>query len=150
MTNSELLAAISEMFDAKLAEKLDTRLASIENRLESLENRVESVENRLEALENRFESLENRFESLENRVVSLEIKSDSTEHSIASIINVIINIQLLLENQILPRLQTIESCYLDTYERYSAGADKIQATIDDVDILKKVVRRHSELLQMTS
>ena len=143
MTNSELLAAISEMFDAKLAEKLDTRLASIENRLESLENRVESVENRLEALEN-------RFESLENRVVSLEIKSDSTEHSIASIINVIINIQLLLENQILPRLQTIESCYLDTYERYSAGADKIQATIDDVDILKKVVRRHSELLQMTS
>lgn len=135
MTNSELLTAISEMFDAKLA---------------PLYIRLESVENRLESLENRVESLENRVESLENRVESLEIKSDSTEHNIASIINVIINIQLLLENEILPRLQTIESCYLDTYERYSAGADKIQATINDVDILKKVVHRHSELLQMTS
>ncbi len=139
MTNSELLAAISEMFDAKL----DARLEPIENRLEALDNRLASVENRFEALENRFESLENRFEALETR-------SDSTEHSIASISNAIINIQLLLEDQILPRLQTIESCYLDTYERYSKGADKIQATIDDVDILKKVVHRHSELLQMTS
>lgn len=139
MTNSELLTAISEMFDAKLDEKLAP-----------LASRLDALENRLDALENRFEALENRFEALENRVNTLEIKSDSTENSIASLTNAVINIQLLIENQILPRLQTIESCYLDTYERYSKGADKIQATIDDVDILKKVVRRHSELLQMTS
>ena len=132
MTNSELLAAIAEMFDTKLDEKLGPLVS------------------RLEALENRLEALENRFEALENRVGTLETKSDSTENSIASLTNAVINIQLLIEDQILPRLQTIESCYLDTYERYSAGADKIQATIDDVDILKKVVRRHSELLQMTS
>ncbi len=125
MTNSELLAAISEMFDAKL-------------------------EARLEPIENRLESLENRLEVLENKVGILETKSDSTERSIASINNTIFKMQQLLENQILPRLQTIESCYLDTYKRYSASADKIQTTIDDVDILKKVVHRHSELLQMTS
>ena len=136
MINSELLTAISEMFDATLDKKLDEKLKSLDDRLESVETRLESLDCRLE--------------SLETRVGSLEIKSDSTEHSIASISNAIINIQLLLEDQILPRLQTIESCYLDTYERYSAGADKIQATIDDVDILKKVVHRHSELLQMTS
>lgn len=114
MTNSELLTAISEMFDAKL----EARLKPIEDRLDAIENRLDSLENRMTALENRIDALENNIDSL--------------------------------ENQLMPRLQTIESCYLDTYKRYCTGADKIQAVIDDVDILKTVVRRHSELLQMTS
>ncbi len=56
-------------------------------------------------------------------------------------------IKLYQENVILPRLNTIESCYTDTYNRYKNYADKIESVFDDVEILKKVVTEHSEKLQ---
>ena len=56
-------------------------------------------------------------------------------------------IKLYQENVILPRLNTIESCYTDTYNRYKNYADKIESVFDDVEILKKVVTEHSENLQ---
>ena len=60
------------------------------------------------------------------------------------------NIKLFQENVILPRLNTIESCYTETYDRYRNNADKFEAVFDDVELLKKVVSEHSEKLQKTS
>lgn len=59
-------------------------------------------------------------------------------------------IKLYQENIILPRLNTIESCYTDTYNRYKNYADKIESVFDDIEILKKVVAEHSEKLQKIS
>ena len=59
-------------------------------------------------------------------------------------------IQLTQENEILPRLQNIESCYTSTYNRYSKGINQLNAIQTDVDILKKVVTEHSEKLQKIS
>ena len=56
----------------------------------------------------------------------------------------------LLENNAIPRLNTIESCYTDTYNRYKDYADKMQAAFDDIELLKKVVSEHSEKLQKIS
>lgn len=47
------------------------------------------------------------------------------------------DIKLILENDILPRLQNIESCYTTTYKRYQSGTNQIDAIAQDVDILKK-------------
>lgn len=55
--------------------------------------------------------------------------------------------KLYQENVILPRLNTIETCYTDTYNRYKDYADKMEAAFADIDILKKVVTEHSEKLQ---
>lgn len=60
------------------------------------------------------------------------------------------NIELLLENDILPRLQNIESCYTTTYRRYSNGIEEMEALQADMDIVKKVVAEHSEKLQKIS
>ena len=60
------------------------------------------------------------------------------------------DIKLILENDILPRLQNIESCYTTTYKRYQSGTDQIDTIAQDVDILKKVVREHSEKLDKVS
>ena len=43
----------------------------------------------------------------------------------------------LLENNIIPRLNTIESCYTDTYNRYKEYADKMDAAFADIELLKK-------------
>ena len=59
-------------------------------------------------------------------------------------------IELLLENDILPRMQNIESCYTSTYRRYQSGAEQIDAMKDDIDIMKKVITEHSGMLQKIS
>ena len=74
--------------------------------------------------------LDARFKPIENRVKRIEID--------------------LLENNAIPRLNTIESCYTDTYNHYKDYADKMQAAFDDIDLLKKVVSEHSEKLQKIS
>lgn len=56
----------------------------------------------------------------------------------------------LLENNVIPRLSTIESCYTDTYQRYKEHADKMESVFADIEILKKVVQEHSEKLQKIS
>ena len=59
-------------------------------------------------------------------------------------------IELLLENDILPRIQNIESCYTSTYRRYQSGEEQIDAMKDDIDIMKKVITEHSGMLQKIS
>ena len=60
------------------------------------------------------------------------------------------SIELLLENNIIPRLQNIESCYTSTFRRYTNRTEQIDAIQSDVDILKRVVSEHSEKLQKIS
>lgn len=59
-------------------------------------------------------------------------------------------IELTQENDILPRLQNIESCYTSTYKRYQTGVEQIEAMQADIEILKKVVTDHSKKLQKIS
>ncbi len=56
-------------------------------------------------------------------------------------------INLTLENDILPRLQNIESCYTSTYRRYQSGINQLEAMQADIDVMKKVIAEHSEKLQ---
>ncbi|MBD5528645.1 MAG: hypothetical protein HDR02_09615 [Lachnospiraceae bacterium] len=53
----------------------------------------------------------------------------------------------LLENNVIPRLNTIESCYTDTYNRYKDYAERMEAAFADIEIMKKVIAEHSEKLQ---
>ena len=55
--------------------------------------------------------------------------------------------RILIENDILPRLQNIEACYTSTYRRYSNGIEEMKALKSDMDIIKKVVEEHSEKLK---
>ena len=57
------------------------------------------------------------------------------------------DIKLLIENDILPRMQNIEACYTSTYRRYSDGINDLETMKTDIDILKKVVTEHSKKLE---
>ena len=48
---------------------------------------------------------------------------------------------------LLPRLDTIESCYTSTYDRYKDNVDTYESMKQDISIIKKVVAEHSEKLQ---
>lgn len=75
---------------------------------------------------------------------------EKLKSNLAPIENRLNNIEMTLENNILPRLQNIESCYTSTYERYKDYADKMDAAFDDIELLKKFVAEHSEKLQKIS
>lgn len=77
------------------------------------------------------------------------LKSDleAVKSDVQAVKNEIHQVKLYQENVIVPRLDTIESCYTDTYHRYQRYADKMEAVFDDVELLKKVVAEHSEKLQ---
>ncbi|MCM1216606.1 MAG: hypothetical protein NC331_10110 [Lachnospiraceae bacterium] len=46
-----------------------------------------------------------------------------------------INMELLLENDIIPRLQNIEACYTSTFRRYANRTEQVDAIQSDVDII---------------
>lgn len=56
-------------------------------------------------------------------------------------------IELCLEQDVLPRLQNIESCYTSTYRRYAAGSEEIDALKADMEIIKNVLAEHSKKLK---
>lgn len=59
-------------------------------------------------------------------------------------------IEFTQENEILPRLQNIESCYTSTYERYKNSVTDYEAMKQDIELMKKVITEHSEKLQKIS
>ena len=59
-------------------------------------------------------------------------------------------IELTQENMVLPRLNTIESCYTSTYDRYKDNVETYESMKQDLSIIKRVVAEHSEKLQKIS
>ncbi len=57
-------------------------------------------------------------------------------------------IELTQETQILPQLNTIQECYISTYNRYKTSVDDYEEMKLDISVLKNVVAQHSEKLQV--
>lgn len=95
-------------------------------------------------IDTKFEAIsakiDKRFEAFEKRLDTIEKRLDTVEKDIK-------DIKFTLENEIEPRLQNIENCYLTTFERYQAGVEQIDSMQMDVNILKKVVEEHSKTLE---
>ena len=150
MNNNELLLAISDMMDQKLDEKVLPRIDHLEERFDGLEERFNGLEERFDGLEERFDGLEERFNGLEERFDGLEERFDGLEERFDGLDDRVKNIEVTLENDVVPRLSHIEQCYVDTYERYQSGIDKLEEMQRDIDIIKITVTGHSEKLNKIS
>ncbi len=73
--------------------------------------------------------------------------SDMLDKKLEPINDRLKHIELTQENDILPRLQNIESCYTSTYEWYKNSVADYESMKQDIAIIKKVVSEHSEKLQ---
>ncbi len=135
MTDNELLLAISNIVQTHI-EPLKVGMEELKQDVQELQARVGRVEQRLDKVEQRLDDLERRFDDQEQRIWRLEQAQQRTN--------------LLLENDIIPRLQTIEACYTSTYYRYVEEIEDIGRMKEDLSILKKVVAEHSEKLKKIS
>ena len=128
MTDHELLLAISGIMDKKLI----------------------PIENRLDAMQDEIHIMQGEIRNMQGEIRDMQGEIRNMQGEIRDIQGEIHSIRLFQENVILPRLNTIESCYMDTYERYKSYADKIESVFADTELLKKVVSEHSEKLQKIS
>ena len=166
MVDREMLAAMGELLDRKLDEKLDQKfsenLKSINGKLDRLEKSVEKLDARTSRLEEGMERLEERTSKLEERTSRLEEGVESLGRQTAKLAEKVEKLDkrtskleadmtyikvVQLENGVIPRLDTIEKCYLDTSRRYMERTDQMDNMESEISILKLVVKSHSELLQ---
>jgi len=145
MTDNEVLLSLSRMIEPirnKISEICDdiTKM-----RGDITEMRGDITEMRGDITEMRGDNTEMRGDITEMRGDITEMKSD-----IADIKTRLKKVEVVQENVILPRLETIEACYTSTYDRYRRGADDFEMMKQDIEVVKKVVAEHSVKLQMIS
>ena len=116
---------ISQLFSEQLEKQLEKHLAPIHEQLQGIHMRLDRLEGRMIVMEGRMTAVEDRMTINEGHMLKVE---------------------LLLENDMLPRLQNIEACYTSTYRRYQFRTEQIDTMQEDVNVLKKVVQEHSEML----
>jgi hypothetical protein len=75
------------------------------------------------ALKEDFDGINNRLDRLERDVKVIKVD--------------------ILENNVIPRLNTIEQCYLDTSKRYMESADKYDNAITDIEVMKLAIQKNS-------
>ena len=136
MSDNELLLAISNMMDVKLK----AGLAPIKNDVQEIKQDVHNLKSRMQSMESRMQSMEGRMQNVENEVCQIK-------NELRQVKNEVHQIKLCQENVILPRLNTIEACYTETFKRYKDNADKMDAALEDIALLKKIVAEHSEQIQ---
>ena len=132
MTNDELLIAISNMMD----EKLDANLLPMKNDISELKTDTAVVKDKVSALDTKVTALESDMIVVKDKASAIDVK--------------VTEIQLTQENDIRPRLQNIEACYIDTYKRYLHDSERMETALEDIVMLKTVVADHSEKLKYVS
>ena len=132
MADIELLHAIGQLLDVKL-QPVHERLDRMDERLTNLEGQMTDVNTRLTNLEGQMTDVNTRLMNLEGQVSEVKTR--------------VKRVELIMENEVKPRLHTIEECYLSTYRRYVEYSEKMKNAFVDIDILKKTVHRHSIKLQ---
>ena len=137
MTDNELLLQISKIVTTN-TKYLEYRIDQLD---EKLSNRIDEVERKLNArIDEVEERLTNKIDEVDHR---LSARIDELDQRLSHDIK---RICVDIENDIKPRLQNIESCYLDTSRRHNANIEKIDKMEIDVDVIKSVLQDHIEFI----
>lgn len=131
MTNSELLLSISRMMDTKLKAELQP----IKDELQSVRDEVKEIN-----------EVKVRLQNVEMEVQQVKEEVQQVKTEVKRVKGEVRQLRTNQENVIMPRLNTIESCYTSTYNRYRSYVEKMEAAFIDIDVLKMVVAEHSEKL----
>ncbi len=142
MSENDLLAAIANIVQAQVA-PIHQKLAEMDQRFDVIDQRLAEMDHKFDVIDQRLAEMDHKFDVIEQKFAKMEQQINTLSQQVTSI-------QLTIENNIIPRLQTIESCYLDTFKRYQKGVDQIDDMQSDIDTLKKTVKSHSEKLEKTA
>lgn len=109
------------------------------------------VKESINGLETDVSTLKEDVSILKQNVATLDCRLTNVESDIrdmkADITNMkadIRDIQVVkLENNVIPRLNEIESCYLDSHKKFSEKADEFESAISDISIMKIAIQKNA-------
>lgn len=133
MADHELLFAISNMLDTKLKAEFQALRMELHEEIQAVRAEVQDVRAELQVVKADVRMLKTDVQTLKAEVQTLKEEMH--------------RIKLYQENVIMPRINTIEACYTDTFKRYAMYVEKMESTFQDVEMLKIVVAEHSEQLK---
>lgn len=149
MSNEELLSAISDIVEAKLEpikqdiHGLKEEVGSLKEDVSVLKEEVGSLKEDVSVLKEEVGNIKEDVSGLQKNVGSLTSRMDSLEKEVR-------RNSVLLENEVLPRVRTIEKMYVDSSRIYMEKAAQIDSMQDDIDVMKVVIQEHSEKLEKIS
>jgi len=117
------LQAIKEIFDVRF-DSLDGRMDKLDDRMDKLDGRMDKLQGRMDKLQGRMDKLQGQVDELQGDVKFIKVE--------------------MLENGIIPRLKTIEACFLDASNRYIKNSDLFAQKIEHIDTIDQVVTDHSK------
>ena len=133
LTNDDLLA-ISQLLDVKLKAEIQP----IKNEIQNLKGEIQAVKTEIQAVKAELQA--------EIQAVRAELQAE-IQAVRADLQTQILQMKLFQENVMMPRLNTIEACYLSTYNRYKDSVEGYDALQADNALMKSIIMEHSDKLQ---
>ncbi len=131
--------------------QIEARLAQIDGRFAQIDNRFAQIEARLAQIDDSFAQIDDRFAQIDDKFefynANLEASFSRLESEIFKLQDAVKDINLRLDNEIMPNIRLLSENYVPAAKRYEAASDEIIAIRSDVDLLKIVVSQHSKRLE---
>ncbi len=131
--------------------QIDDRFAQIDNRFAQIEARLAQIDDSFAQIDDRFAQIDDRFAQIDDKFefynANLEASFSRLESEIFKLQDAVKDINLRLDNEIMPNIRLLSENYVPAAKRYEAASDEIIAIRSDVDLLKIVVSQHSKRLE---
>ena len=144
MTDNELLLQITNIVNSN-SKYLEYRIDQLD---EKLSKRIDNVEAKLtQRIDDVEAKLTQRIDNLEQQIIEVDQRLSSQIAEVDRRLSYDIKrICVNIEHDLQPRLQTIESCYIDTNRRHNANIEKIETLEMNMDIVQSVLKDHIEYI----
>lgn len=160
MTNDELLIAISDIMDKKFKEELaplkgDVQtlkddVQSLKGDVQTLKGDVQSLKGDVQTLKGDVQTLKGDVRTMKSKIQTLEVNVQTLNHDMQSVKNEQKRINLIIENEIRPDIKLLIENFLPAARRYEKSADAIESIQLDMDVMKKIIREHTDKLEKIS
>lgn len=144
---SDDLKAIASLLNSELA-PIQNDISDINSRLTNVETTVSNINTRLSNVETKIDNVEQRLDGVEQGLDNVETKLDEVNTRLTKVENEVKYISVnQLENNVIPRLDTIESCYVDASKDFIKRSEQIDDMQQTISIQGQVITEHSEQIQ---
>jgi len=122
-------------------------LLNLSNMLDPIREELRDIKSDIKEIRGDITGMKGEIAEMKDDITEMQDDITEMKDDITDIKARVKRLELTQENVVIPRLNTIESCYISTYERYKENVEEQKALKQDVSILKKVVTEHSIKLQ---
>ena len=169
MVDMEMLSAISELLEEKLDQKLENKFDGLRTEISGLKLKVDGLDSEVSGLKQEVGDIKQEVGGIKQEVSGIKQEVSGIKQEVGGIKQEVNSLKqevnglksetgslkeelryiriVQLENNVMPRLATIESCYLDTSRKYIERTEQIDGMASDIEVLKCVVEKHSQKLE---